>query len=91
MTWHPIAELKDFDEHREGVPGEHWLTLAAGIALWVATRKNPSGAVRLVAGIVGGFLVARAASGTDIPRRLKHLVPYAGWEPGTSSMPKRIA
>ncbi|HEY0824178.1 MAG TPA: hypothetical protein VGD76_10360 [Ramlibacter sp.] len=91
MTAHPIARLKRMDQDRDNLPGEHWLTLAAGMALWVATRKHPSGAVRLLAGIAGGFLVARAASGTGVPRRLKHLVPYAGWEPGTSAMPKRVA
>ena len=36
MKPHPIARLKRFDERRESLPGEHWLTLAAGIALWVA-------------------------------------------------------
>ncbi|HET8747160.1 MAG TPA: hypothetical protein VFM98_16295 [Ramlibacter sp.] len=85
-----IAKLKDFDESRDNLPGEHWLTLAAGIALWVATRKHPSGAVRLLAGIAGGILVARAASGSEIPQRLKKLIPYAGWEPGTSPLPKRV-
>jgi hypothetical protein len=60
------------------------------MALWVATRKHPSGAVRLLAGIAGGFLVARAASGTEIPKGLKRLIPYAGWEPGTRAMPKRV-
>jgi uncharacterized membrane protein len=90
MTAHPIAELKRFDQSRSNLPGEHWLTLAAGMALWVATRKHPSGAVRLLAGIAGGFLVARAASGTQIPERLKRLIPYAGWEPGTRALPKRI-
>ena len=91
MTLHPIAALKRFDERRDNIPGEHWLALAAGVALWMATRKHPSGAVRLLAGIAGGYLVARAASGTQIPRHLKRFVPYAGWEPGTSPMPKRVA
>ena len=91
MTPHPITELKRLDQRRSNVPGEHWLTLAAGIALWVATRKHPSGVVRLLAGIAGGLLVARAASGRQIPERLKRLIPYAGWEPGTSPLPKRIA
>lgn len=37
-----IAKLRHFDESRANVPAEHWLTLAAGMALWVATRKHPS-------------------------------------------------
>ena len=90
MTWEPIAKLKRFDERRDNIPGEHWLTLAAGVGLWVATRKHPSGAVRLLAGIAGGFLVARAASGRRIPLGLQRLIPYAGWEPGTPAMPKRL-
>ena len=91
MTWHPIRQLKQYDQRRDNLPGEHWVALAAGVALWVATRKHPSGAVRLVAGIAGGLLVARAASGRQIPSRLKKLIPYAGWEPGTPALPKRIA
>jgi uncharacterized membrane protein len=90
MTWHPIAELKRLDRNRSNIPGEHWLTLAAGVAVWMATRKHPSGAVRLIAGIVGGLLVARAASGTQVPEQLKRLIPYAGWEPGTPALPKRL-
>lgn len=91
MPWHPITKLKRFDAQRDSLPGEHWLTLAAGIGLWVATRKHPSGAVRLVAGIAGGLLAARALSGTQVPRRLKAVIPYAGWEPVSSPMPKRVA
>ena len=90
MTRSPLAELERLDVNRNNIPVEHWLTLAAGLALWVATRKHPSGAVRLLAGIAGGFLVARAASGSQIPASLKRMVPYAGWEPGTSPMPKRV-
>lgn len=90
MTWHPIAELKRFDESRHNFPGEHWLALAAGLGLWVATRKHPSGAVRLLAGIAGGLLVARAASGSEIPGQLKRLIPYAGWEPGAPALLKRL-
>lgn len=85
-----IEKLKRFDENRPNVPGEHWLALAGGIALWVATRKHPSGAVRLLAGIAGGLLVARAASGTQVPAGLQKLIPHSGWEPGTSPLPKRV-
>ena len=90
MTSNLLAKLKRFDESRDNLPGEHWLTLAAGVALWMATRKHPSGAVRMLAGIVGGLLVARAASGRDIPQRMKRIIPHAGWEPGTSPLPKRV-
>ena len=86
-----LTRLKRYDEQRSNVPGEHWLALAAGLGLWMATRKHPSGAVRLFAGIAGGMLVARAASGRQIPPRLRKVIPYAGWEPGTSPLPKRVA
>lgn len=86
-----LNRLKRFDEERSNFPGEHWVALAAGLGLWVATRKHPSGAVRLLAGIAGGVLVARAASGRQIPPRLRKMIPYAGWEPGASPLPKRVA
>jgi hypothetical protein len=72
-----LERLKRYDEGRPGFPGEHWLALAAGIGLWVATRKHPSGSVRLLAGIAGGLLVARALSGRRVPRPLQRAIPYA--------------
>jgi hypothetical protein len=72
-----LERLKRFDEGRPGFPGEHWLALAAGIGLWVATRKHPSGSVRLLAGIAGGMLVARSLSGRRVPATLQHAIPYA--------------
>jgi hypothetical protein len=90
MTTHLLYELKRRDSQRDNIPGEHWLTFITGIGLWIATRKHPSGAIRLLAGIAGGLLVARAASGTQIPERLEKLIPYAGSDPDTSPMPDRV-
>lgn len=91
MTWQPLARLKQFDDSRDNLPGEHWLTLATGIGLWLATRKHPSGVVRLLAGIAGGVLVARAASGTQVPRQLRRVVPYADRWDNRGTLPKRVA
>jgi hypothetical protein len=74
-----IQRIRRFDESRSNLPGEHWLTFAAGIGLWVATRRHPSGTIRLVAGILGGLLVARAAAGTQVPGTLKKAVPDTNW------------
>lgn len=70
-------KLKRLDEKRDNVPGEHWLALAAGLALWIGTRKSPSTVVRLAAGIAGGLLVARAASGAQVPEQLRRVIPHS--------------
>ena len=63
-------EWKQFDENRPSLPGEHWLTAAAGAGLLVAaTRTN----CRVTAGLqalVGGALLLRAATGRDGLRSL---------------------
>ena len=60
-----LQKIKAADEAREGFPGEHWLVLALGIALWQVTRKDRHWLVR-TAGLFGASaLVARAASGRD--------------------------
>ncbi|MBL0423365.1 hypothetical protein JI739_23715 [Ramlibacter sp. AW1] len=89
MTWQPIARLKRFDESRDNLPAEHWVTLATGLGLWLATRKHPSVVVRLLAGIAGGVLVARAASGTQVPRQLRRVMPYADDWGNRDTLPKR--
>jgi len=60
-----IKELKAADEAREGFPGEHWLVLGAGLAVWLASRRHPSFAVRTLGLVAGSALVGRAASGRD--------------------------
>jgi hypothetical protein len=72
-----LQKLKRFDESRPGVPGEHWLAFAAGLGLWVATRRHPSVAVRVIASLAGTLLVARAATGRDVPPLLARL-PFSG-------------
>jgi uncharacterized membrane protein len=73
MSENLLHRIKRFDAQREGLPGEHWLAAAAGVALWLATRKHPSIAVRVLASVAGTLLVARAASGRDVPAPLRRL------------------
>jgi hypothetical protein len=75
----PIQQLKAADQAREGIPGEHWLVLGAGIAAWAITRKSPSFLVRtlgLVAALVGRAACGRAGLSkvlrfTPVGRRIK--------------------
>ena len=71
-----LAQLKHFDESRANLPGEHWLALGAGIALWLGTRRHPWRLVRVLASVAGTLLVARAVTGRDVPPPLARL-PYA--------------
>ena len=60
-----LHEIKEWDASRDGLPGEHWLTLAAGLLLFMATRRSPSMVVKLGSSVIAGLLVARAAMGRD--------------------------
>ncbi|MGV3569903.1 MAG: hypothetical protein ACO1PB_04825 [Ramlibacter sp.] len=70
-----LENLKRWDARRPGVPGEHWATFAAGLGLWVATRRQSSLPLRILAGVAGGMLVARAARGRKTPDPLQAAVP----------------
>jgi uncharacterized membrane protein len=54
--------VQAWDANREGLPGEHWIVLAAGLAVFMATRRT-SLPMKLAGSILGGLLVARAATG----------------------------
>jgi uncharacterized membrane protein len=71
-----LHRLKRYDDSRDSLPGEHWLAFAAGLGLWIATRRHPSVAVRVLASVMGTLLVARAATGRDVPPALTRL-PFA--------------
>ena len=73
MSENLLHKIKRLDAQRESLPGEHWMALAAGVGLWLATRKHPSIAVRVLASVAGTLLVARAASGRDVPAPLQRL------------------
>ncbi|NUZ07818.1 hypothetical protein [Piscinibacter koreensis] len=58
-----FERLRQLDEQRPSVPGEHWVTLLAGI--WLLTRGGGSGLARAARLAAGAALVWRAASGRD--------------------------
>ena len=80
----PLQKLKAADEAREGFPGEHWLVLALGVALWQVTRKSPNVVVRTIGAFGATTLVARAASGRD---GLSKVLRYTPFGRGISNCP----
>lgn len=58
-------QIQQWDAQREGVPGEHWLALGAGLWLFMATRRSPSLLVQVGGAAVASLLVVRAATGRD--------------------------
>jgi len=71
-----LERIQALDDSRPNIPGEHWVALGAGLALWLATRRHPSIAVRVLASIASSLLVVRATTGRDVPQPLAKL-PYA--------------
>ena len=72
----PLEKIKMADEAREGFPGEHWLVLALGIALWQVTRRNRNYLVRTLGVLGATTLVARAASGREGLSRVLRYTPF---------------
>ena len=60
-----LRQRRDYEENRPSFPGEHWLVLAAGVTLILATRRSDSWIKRGLGMALGSTLVARAASGRD--------------------------
>lgn len=60
-----IEKIAAADAARKGFPGEHWLILGLGIALWQVTRKHHNYLVRTLGVLGATTLVARAASGRE--------------------------
>lgn len=65
--------IRRYDNLRPMFPGEQWIALAGGVAAWLATRKNPSLAMRTLGTFIGAALVARAAHGR---RRLSNVMRW---------------
>jgi hypothetical protein len=80
----PIQKLKAADEAREGFPGEHWLVLALGVAVWQFTRKDRRWYVRALGGLAATTLVARAATGQE---GLSKVLRYTPLGRGISNCP----
>lgn len=75
-----LDQLKRFDDRRQGVPGEHWVVLGAG--LWLLSRHGSVTVGRFLAMAAGVALIYRAASGRD---GLVRLLPGFGRRPSTST------
>ena len=73
-----LAQLKDYDAHRPGFPGEHWLALGAGLAVLTASRRSRSWVKRSVGSVLGGALLYRAASGREGLARVLPYLPVSG-------------
>ncbi len=80
----PLDKIKAADEAREGFPGEHWLVLALGIAVWQFTRTDRRWYVRMAGGLGASALVARAASGRE---GLSKVLRYTPFGRGISNCP----
>ena len=80
----PLEKIKAADEAREGFPGEHWLVLAIGVALWQVTRKHRNVLVRTAGALGASALVARAASGRE---GLSKVLRYTPFGRGISNCP----
>ena len=70
-----LQQLKQFDDARPGIPGEHLLALGVGLAAWWLTRRHPSFIVRSIGIGVGTALIGRAASGRNGISRILRLLP----------------
>jgi hypothetical protein len=66
----PLQQLRTYDRQREGVPGEHWATLAMGVAALVSAERCRTPWMKWAAYAAGGALLVRAASGRDGLARL---------------------
>ena len=73
-----LKQIKEFDDAREGFPGEHWIVLGAGIGLWLATRRHPSVIVQTLGALGAAALAARAASGRDGLSNMLRYTPIGG-------------
>jgi hypothetical protein len=72
-----LQRIRQYDQARPGFPGEHWLVLATGIGIWLATRRHPALTVRLLGSVAGTVAVARAATGRKVPHALLRWLPFA--------------
>jgi len=80
----PLEKIKAADEARDGFPGEHWLVLGLGIAIWQFTRKDRRWYMRALGGLAATTLVARAASGRE---GLSKVLRYTPLGRGISACP----
>ena len=70
-----FQQLKQFDDSRPSIPGEHWVSLGLGLGAWWLTRRHPSLMVRAIGLGVSKAMVSRAANGRDGLSRILRLLP----------------
>ncbi len=58
-----IERLRELDESRPSLPGEHWMALGLGLYFLMRRRQTLPG--RLASTVAGVALVTRALSGRD--------------------------
>lgn len=74
----PLTRLKQWDDARDDLPGEHWIVLAAGLGVWYLSARHPSSVVKLVGMAAATALVGRAASGRNGLSKLLRYTPVGG-------------
>ena len=70
-----LQQLKQFDDARPGIPGEHLFALGVGLGAWWLTRRHPSFIVRSIGIGVATAIIGRAASGQDGISRIFRRLP----------------
>ncbi|WP_052310972.1 hypothetical protein [Rubrivivax gelatinosus] len=77
--------VREFDERRASLPGEHLATLGAGLVLLRQAPRTSSTLARVLVLAAGTALLWRAASGRDGLRRFKRGAVQRGGEPDPSA------
>jgi len=68
-----LNRLREFDQRRPSFPGEHFIVATVGASL-LRSAATRSGIGRILSVLIGGALMARAASGRDGLPRLSQLL-----------------
>lgn len=73
-----VEPVERFDDPKPFFKGERWVDLGVAIGSWLATRKNPSLAIRTLGTFVAATLVARAAHGHKALSNTMRWTPIGG-------------
>ncbi len=65
-----FRDVKQWDEQRASIPGEHWLALGLGLLVLSRSGRSRSLLGRMAGKAIGGAFLARSASGRDGIRKL---------------------
>ncbi|MEO8279418.1 MAG: hypothetical protein ABI564_06975 [Ideonella sp.] len=78
MSDNLLTDIQQYDEARDGFPGEHWIVLAAGLGVWYLSARHRSAFVKLAGMAAATALIGRAASGRDGLSKLLRYTPVGG-------------